>query len=345
MSSHYVWRTYPWGASDNRTSRNGALPNSSGIRRIANYYNFVSSHMKKVVFTHCYPVYVVPESVFDLYHDFVFRTGFNTNKLTIVAAQVPRETTDATLPTITLEAITVGGAVSSSESFNRAEDLTSPYTPYNPLDVSWIRQSVEVSPDTVYRGRIRISGNAKLWSLCAFTEGDDVVDSAIRGVCDPSPAEEGAVIRWQEMRQIFEAGSDLWSRNGAHLMQYSPQALNEIDNTAWENVHDGSSVWSATSVGYKFSSQNLGTLSQGVDMELGIVATVVAGETLHVRIVGSTGTLVSRTISGLSSQGVHTFQFTTNPRPSDKYDIQVRKTGGALVQIFAIGLWTYKGIS
>lgn len=356
MANHRAWRQYPANIAPERFSLNGRVPNPAGWRGIANGYNFVSSYMRKQVLSYCWDVQSIPASAggTNAYLYFPFRTGENVSKLVAMLGVAPADSASTPDPSVRLRAVPAspGSVVTGDWTRYYRIDTTSTFTPDKPQDVQWVRTSIDLSSNTLYRGAIDVASNAKLWAATVWEEAPLLADDSVTGVCDPAAFEAYGPIRSEDIQDVITTGTKLWQHNGGHLFSWSSKGLNSVsvDNTApgsnWTNVLNLTSTSvTANTPGWVLSTAFMDSVSNNVPLEMGVYATRISGTgTLEVRLRSASGTLASVTgIAGTMDPFVTaTTSTAATSSGGTKFDLQCRVVGTALFYLEAVGLWLYE---
>ncbi len=122
----------------------------------------------------------------------------------------------------------------------------------------WRRGEVEVDADASYEIAVRKINGARPLSFLAYEKGDEVVDESVDYFCALRPG-AGEPITDALRQRMVEGYSNLWKRNGSHLLHWDGTRDGTSptnSTTTFTNVIDGSTTVSSSTPGFFLGDGN-----------------------------------------------------------------------------------------
>lgn len=331
MSKHLVPRFWPAPMATDRHGRNGAIPTSGHMRRLAQGFNFVSTRQKRQLLMKSRLLKNVDVAM-PLFYDqwpFFFRSGENTSGIRISIGQA-----------------LVGTGVGGSISIRRFSDLV--LIDQIDLNYNGLRATSEVAPSDIHHGTYTLTGlaanteyyvtttlfvDARIVYMTAVEMAGGIgflgiADDADEGVCNPGAFLDEAPIYDAHISDLVNASNSLWKHNGAQLLHWS--AENETDSpvisaASYTNVVDGSTAVSSTSAGVNLFTQYHNTENRTtIPVRFAAKAHLLTGAgTFDVRLTDGTNNIDLNVASGWAVATA-----SVPPQAGVKWDIQAKVTSG-----------------
>lgn len=331
-------------------ARNGAVPDTRLLNRVAGAQNNILAFRKKGVFN-VWDQSFSGSGVTKTQHRFRFHAGYGEQALVIhVGLGKGGHPSSSAKATLSIDVAGVGApsTVPIYYGNNQAGATDAPD------EIQWTTKAFTLTPNTTYEVSAYVDNEARILSMCAYTTGiEDVDDGNDFYVASSSTYGQ---IDDATRQKLTEGLSKIWKRNGAHLLNWScctgtPQT---IAGGTWTNVLDGTTAVASTSAGYILGSGLLTPYSRRVQP---LKATLCA----YGQVTGGAGTGEVRLFSD-SGSGAPTFASVTGigatlqwyalnqtiPVGGDaltafsKVDLQHRMNGAGTLNLYAVSLYLYE---
>jgi hypothetical protein len=348
-----LFLSYPRLINHKRWARNGQIPDAAFLRALVDGQNHIMAQRRKCIIAtpvRCELWWSGASGTTNLWR-VRCHTGHGASKLRFKIGMASNVSSSAADPRIDIDVTEAGGAtttrtVRAGVSYSTTTDGPSAFVFRSP--------TVAVDPDTTYEILVKAIDYIRPQSLAITEESSsDFTDDYYHNI---EPGVETSI--WDTIRQrTLEGLSNLWRRNGTHLLSWSEVgwidggatfpggvALNSASPT-WTNLVDRSSTSvSASSAGFYLghTPSQLCRMSDGntLNVVLAVYGAMSAG-TGSIRLQDSTGTRCSLTGIGTTPQWYTTTTTIANTNTmTGKVDIQFQTTGGSFTAR-AVSLYTY----
>jgi hypothetical protein len=344
--ANHIVRSYVWSPllHNQRFNRNGMLPHASGLRLIADDFNFISHRHKKMIQTQTQPLNAVQSSKTTTAVNpwpCYFRTGEVSSQLRIVLGLAPasghgagREECYVTIRDET------GAATFGTEYFVARSDGSSTVTPGALYHMD--RVVTGLTPNNEY-SLLWTLNFARLAYLAVSEEPDRGANDATTGVCNPAAFQAESEIYDAHIGDLVDANNKLWRHNGAHLITACPSydyatasSLSTTTSTSYVNVYDGvSTTVTAGTAGFNIFAQYHNTTNRTtVPVKFAYCLDRTAGAgTTSIQITDGTNKIE---VTGIGDNaGLWATTTGTIPAPAGtKWDIQYKVSVGTTTAKF-----------
>jgi hypothetical protein len=225
--------------------------------------------------------------------------------------------------------------------------------PDAPNDITWRSLSFDVDPATTYEIYIATVDYGRVLCVGGWEEASDIVDGSVDYMNDEVVTAGGIIVDSMRARTL-QGLSQLWRRNGSHLLTYPGRGDGTgitTNSTTWKNALDTSitTVGSSTPGFYigdngAPSMEPWTRLSDGkvLDVVLAVYASTTAGSTGEVRLQDGSGTRCSITGIGSAADWYVTNTTISNTDTLAKLDLQARTSDATKTLTFhAASLYCY----
>lgn len=340
--------TKPTLVQGQRVANNSGIAPATGLRRVAQMYNSVSTNHRKLVCVRANRALPTPADADESNHYFIFQTGENVQRVVAHMGLQQASSTNGTNRAY-CELVLYDGTNTITSSAAILPTVAS-----SNLRITWHKVDIDIddtvlAANTIYRGYIRQYHYCRVRALTVYEEASKTADSSVTGVCDPSYWETNKPIFDAGAQDLAQTGQKLWQHNGAHLFSYSRQdAANAITLTdaTEKNLLDTSvtgGTWSATSPGFVLNTQYHDTHSKDVPIRFAFLGGRTAGTgEVTIRLKRNGSTIATLTSSGTVMSPVQYTDTTITARASDKVDITVQGAASTTWRIDAVCIWEYE---
>ncbi len=355
MTKHVVSPFVPHHVDDERFNGNGAVPNAALMRRLANGFNAVATRCKKQILMRCQLIQDVDPSSGALITvwPFAFRTGEYTTGITVLVGQALATTGGAGSAQIEIRTMDAGVMVIDEDLDYAGQSASGTVDPQDIHHATY--HFTGFLANTEYHGKFLQFGGARIVYASivenmAALAASVLADDTVAGACNPGAFVAEGPIYDAQIADLKDANNGLWRRNGAHLVQWSKDALGDspsITATAYTNVEDGSTAVAATTVGVNLHTQYHNTVNRTtVPVRLAVDAfqTVGSGNVLSVRLTDGTNVIEFPSFTNASFGPNGNWAVVSGTIPAQagtKWDIQAKVNGGTFV-LYAVALWEYE---
>jgi hypothetical protein len=349
MTKHAVGQYTPPLIDDERFNRNGMVPNSAALRRLAEGFNYVACRQKKQILARCQLLSAVTGSDASVQHPwpFFFHTGENTTGLTLHLGQVLLDTGfGSSYAKVTIRDHATGSVADSKELDFYG---LAPSTAVAPGEVHHgIYYLTGLTPNTDYYGQFFMFLGSRILYASVSETSCGLADDSVTAVCDPGPLLAEGPIYSTHGLDLVDANNKLWRHNGAHLSSWSTEKEESpvaVSSTTYTNVIDGTTAVAASSIGFDLWTQYHNTANRTtVPCKLAVNALRTAGAgTLDVRYTDGTNSIA---LTGIGTGGIGSWYVTTGtvpPQAGTKWDIQAKvSAGGTTFDLYAASLFEYE---
>jgi hypothetical protein len=332
---------------------NGRIPDASFLQQLVYGANHVMAQRRKVIMCtpqRCELWWIGASGTTNLWRA-RFHTGHGASKLQFKVALSASVDSSAADPRLTFSLTDVGAATTTTRTIRQGVSYGT--TTDGPSAFVYREPVMACSPNTTYELLVQAIDYIRPQSL-AITEVATTSMSADY-YHDLEPGIETPI--YDSIRQrILEGYSNMWRRNGAHLLSWSEVGWidggsnfpgnQSLTSATWQNLVDRSSTSvSSSTPGYYlgYAPHRLCRISDGntLNVVFAAYASCSAG-TADIRLQDSTGTRCSLTGIGTTPQWYSTTTTIANTNTmTDKVDLQYQKNGGGNVNIRAVSLYTY----
>jgi len=335
-------------------ARNGAVPDVRFLNRVASAQNHILAYRTKMVFGVWDPSWTnaglfAPTAITQ--HRFRFHAGYGARSLLIVLGLGRGSHASTGVATTTIEVTAAGGGVVASEVVTYGHTLTAATDA--PDEIQWTTHELLISPNTTYEVSATVINEARILSMTAATVGIEDVDDGNDFYTAPSST-YGQIDDFTRQK-LTEGLSKMWKRNGAHLLNWSCNAVPATTSGAtWKNVTDATTAVASTSAGYILGGGLLtpyGRRVQPLKATLCVYGQVTGGAgTGEVRLYSDSGsgTPTFATVTGIGATAQWYATNQTIPVGGDalnafsKVDLQHRMNGAGQMNLHAVSLYLYE---
>lgn len=330
-------------------AQNGMVPDVRFYNRIANAQNHILAFRTKHVFadwdnTHS------GSGTTKVLHRFRFHAGYGAQFLMLQSAMgYGGHPTTTAYATFSISVAGSGSYATQTVKYGQAQNGATDA----PDEIQWSKCAFALTPNTTYEVFASVDNEARLVSLAAWTTGIATPNTSTNYYVYPSST-YGQID--DASRQRFTQGlSEIWKRNGAHLLNWSCGGTPKTTTGAtWTNPTDATTAVAATSAGYILGSSLLTPYTRRVQPLKAVLA-------VYARVTGGAGTGEVRLYSD-SGSGAPTFAAITGigataqwysleqtvPSGGDalsafsKVDLQHRMNGAGTMNLHAVSLYLYE---
>lgn len=327
----------------------GKLPSARAMRRLAEGFNGLGTHQKRVVLHRAQVLgsLVAGSGSAVSIWPFYFRTSANTIGLRVWLGLVDTDYASASNPRVQVVVSDAGAGTPYSDTVY--------YNGRNPPSNNWeIFQRTTIasalieglSADTEYYTNITVSGGARVaWAL-AYEYANRHADDSVAGIVAAGKFSEEGPIYDADWQDVQEAAKEHWRHSGAHLLSWTPNYNRTggptVTAASYTNIIDGSSTTvTANTPGVTLATQYHGTTSRenAIPVKMAVYATRTVGEAaLNLRITDGTNVV---TLTGAANGSWSTVTGTL-PGQVAKYDIQAHTTPDTTWRIESVCLWEHE---
>lgn len=343
-------RVYPGLIHHKRWARNGFVPDAKFAKQLVRGLNHISAYRRKTFCTWGNidgAISGPAAGSSTVIHRFRCHTGWAATHITFVLGigkPVHPSTGD---PRIELAATIAGGATTTEivrVGYWSAGTNDSPST----IDKRIVK--IPVDADTTYEVAVTTYDTARvLWGV-AYEQASNVIDESVLYYIEDSPTLYFPI--YDRMRLLLLGGlSDMWKRNGSHLLTWSTNGSTSptFTSTTFTNVIDGSTAVAASSAGYYLGSDSQTLepwcrISEPTEMHVVLAAhgSCAGGSTGEVRLVNGSGAQLSLTGIGSSSQWYTATTSFSDVTAFQRLDLQARvAAGGSTLTLNGVSLYAY----
>lgn len=328
-----------------RWAKNGQMPDIRLLNLLCHAQNRVLAYRRKTVFNVWDASYSGSGTT---QHRFRFHTGEGVQGF-VIEYGIGFASHPSSAPYVTFN-VNPAGASGSSVSVYYGQSQNGGISPSS---IQWGKRAWIVDPNSAYEVSIVSSGQASIWSVCAYELGYDFVNDEVTGYLDTNSAY--GQIDDATRQNLLTYMSDTWKHNGSHLLNWTDNGTAAtVTGGTWTNVLDATTAVASTSAGYVLGPDILPPYERRVAPTKAVLCaygSVSGGAgTGEVRLYtdygGASPTLCSVTgingtpgwftleqTLGLGNFGVDEFT---------KADLQFRMNGAGTLSLNAVSLYLYE---
>lgn len=327
-----------------RFARNGQVPDASFLRGVISRQNTIASYRRK-----CFMSWGDMDNAFagatGTTNLFRFRchVGYAATHIGFHIGMATANTSGVD-PRIEIAVTLSGGATTTATVRSGLSGTAETLAPDN---ITWVNEQVAVTANSTYEVLISAIDYGRPVAITAYEIAPSVVDTTIEPFVDSQQGAVGFPVFDSTRQDILEGLSNLWRRNGAHLLTWAGVGDGTgvaVVGTTATNIIDGTTAVAASSAGYYLDGlENLCRISDSttIDVVLATYASSSSG-TGQVRLQDSTGTRASVAVTGVAAWYTSATTI-ANTNTMDKVDVQVLDTvsGAGTTTVYAVCLYAY----
>lgn len=346
---------YPRLLNHKRWCKNGDVPDATFLRDLVYAQNHIMACRRKVILRHPVKTFYGNGGITygltgttNLWRT-RFHSGYGAARLRFLLPILRSASSSAADPRIDIDVTVAGGATTTrtirSGVIAGASD--------GPDRIEWRKPVVNISANTTYEILIKAIDYCRPLGVVIMEEATPTMTADYYHNFEPGIEQP---IYDSTRQSILQGLSQLWRRNGSHLLGWTNvdksgtwEAAPTYASTTWTNVVDAATSVSSSSAGYYLGDTSYLldkwcrlSDSNTLDVVLAVYGSMSAGSTGEVRLEDSTGTRCSITGIGTTAQWYTTTTTISNCDTLGKVDLQARTSNVAnTLTLRAVSLYTY----